>query len=179
MVSLKSRGRVLSCRTSGRRRCSHYFTTSFARRRATPDAGWEDAARARVEVLVSDYTPLAPMAVDLSALPAAARARYDASHAVLEVPTIYRIEVSGRPFYLVLVTDGSGEGTIVVVDLVDGSGRWFAHGIGHAFWDGSPGFAWTLDLSDPTMCVCGAAGQPSTCTWMDGTTSSSTELTCE
>ena len=60
-------------------------------------------------------------------------------------------------------------------------GVWFAHGVGHAVWDGDGGLSWTLDLADPTMCRCeSGAGQPATCTWWeDGSRTPSTEITCE
>ena len=160
---------------------THYFTVSYGRRPALPgDGAWATAAEAEVERMVGDYTGLAAVAVPKASLPAAARARVDASAAVLEIPTTYKLTVGGRPLYLVLATDGSGEGNVVVVDLIDGGGRWFAHGIGHSFWDGAATFDWGHDPSDPTMCTCAnGPGQPATCTWMDGTTSRSTEIVCE
>lgn len=160
---------------------SHYFTTSLKLQHgAGGDGAWLGAAEAEVTRLVDQFTGLDPLVVAMSTLPAAAKARAQADAEVLEAPSAYKVTVSGRPFYLVLTTDGSGEGNVVVVDLIDRAGVWFDHGIGHAVWDGGGGFNWTLDPSDPTMCKCiSGAGAAATCTWMDGTVSRSTEITCE
>jgi hypothetical protein len=147
-----------------------------------PDPVWEAAAQAEVTRLASEFTPLEAFAVELSAMPPAAQARYDASIAVLEVPHTYRLEVEGRPVYLVLATDGSGEGNTVVVDLIDGAGRWFAHGIAHTFWDSADSsFFWALDEEDATVCLCPVPGaaEAALCTWIDGSTAVSTMLSCE
>lgn len=158
-------------------KASRTFKISFAHHTATTsDPGWGARAEAKVEQLVADYASLQPFAAPLASMPAAAKARAAADQGALEVATTYKVDVDGRPVYLVVDTDGSGEGNIVVADLIDGSGAWFAHGIGHSFWDGNATFNWSLDDSDPTLCTC--AGATATCTWIDGTTSATTALTC-
>ena len=161
---------------------TRYFNVSLKKLAGAPgDAAWRGQAQAEIVRLVNDFSPLEAFKVDKATIPAAAKARFDASAAVLETPWAYQVPVAGKPVYLVLATDGSGEGNTVVADLVDGAGVWFAHGVGHVVWDGGGGLSWTLDLADPTMCRCErGAGQPATCTWWaDGSRTSSSEITCE
>jgi hypothetical protein len=155
---------------------SRPFTIAF---HTTPagGAGWEARVEAKTTELVSAYTPLSDLGVDEATLPAAAKARWSASVAVLELPTAYKLTVDGRVAYLVLATDGSGEGNVVVGDLIDSAGRWFGHGIGHTVWDGGSGLGWQLDDSDPTVCACDASHH-AVCTWLDGATTPSTSITC-
>jgi hypothetical protein len=147
----------------------------------TPDTEWIAAAIAEADRLVTDYAPLDPYRVDVATTPAAAQARAAASAAVLELPTAYRVPVRERLLFLILATDGSGEGNVVVVDLIDDRGAWFAHGIAHTLWDGGGGLNWSLDDEDPTLCSCDRR-DPSTgkatCTWLDGEVSVSNSIAC-
>src|SRR5687768_13090118 len=95
---------------------SHWFKVSLDK---LAGGSWDQAAREQAAAMTYDYTPLEPFRIPVTALPAAARARYDATYAVLETPNTFRLDVQGRPLYLVMATDGSGEGGTVVIDLVD------------------------------------------------------------
>jgi hypothetical protein len=128
---------------------THYFNLAFERTAGGGDAAWRARAETEIGQMVLDFTPLGRHTIAKSGLPAAGQARFDASAAVLEVPTAYKLAVAGKLLYLVLATGGSG-------------------------------FGWSLDLADPTMCRCEhGAGQPATCTWMDGSTAPTTEIACE
>lgn len=142
------------------------------------DAAWQAKAEGTARDLIVDGD-LSPYKVPAEALPAAAKARFDASSGTPEISVVeaYILRIDDRPLYLVLATDGSGEGGLVAADLIDFGGAWFEHGTGHTVWDGG-GFSWGLDNADPTICKCGA-DQQVTCTWLDGTTSPGTDIACE
>ena len=159
---------------------SRSFTTTFHHATTAVDPQWDAAAESQVDSMVTAYAPLSPFAIAKSAMPSAAQARYDASSKVLEVPTTYRITVQGRDLYVVVATDGSGEGNTVVVDGVDANNRWFLHGIAHTLWDGGGGLLWSLADDDTTICTCAQpnAAKQAGCRWLDDSVTYSTSITC-
>lgn len=159
---------------------SHPFTTTFHHATTAVDPQWDAAAELQVDTMVTAYSPLSPFAIAKAAMPSAAQARYDASIQVLEVPATFRISVQGRDVYVVVATDGSGEGNTVVVDGIDANNRWFLHGIAHTLWDGGGGLSWSLADDDTTICTCAQqnAAKHAGCRWLDDTVTYSTSITC-
>jgi hypothetical protein len=143
------------------------------------DEAWRAAAIADADRLVTDGPLPAPSPA--ASMPAAVQARVDVFSSTAEVSVIetYQLTVQGHPVYLVLATDGSGEGNLVWADLIDETGAWFAHGIAHTLWDGGSGLSWSLDEEDTTLCRCSAPGAKALCTWLDGSTHESSSITCE